>query len=111
MCEEIKLILPASPDYTTTLRLFASGVASRVGFDVDTLEDVKLCLTELMIMAIKDNYDEFKTSIKICEDYLSIYAVVSEDEKDSMSIKIMEALSDELDIEENSIVIKFKKEK
>lgn len=110
MCEEIKLILPASPDYTTTLRLFASGVASHVGFDVDTLEDIKLCLSELMIMAIKDEYKNFETNIKICKDYLSIYAVVSEDEKDSMSIKIMEALSDELDIEENSIVIKFKKE-
>ena len=110
MCEDIKLILPATPDYTTTLRLFASGVASRAGLDVYTLEDVKLCLSELMIMAIKDEFKEFKTEIKICENYLSIYAVVSEDEKDSMSIKIMEALSDELEVEEDSIVIKFKKE-
>lgn len=111
MDEYIKLQLPATPDYTTTLRLFASGVGSRAGFDVDTLEDIKLVLSELMIMAIKDEYEKFETEIRVKDECLSIYALVSEDEKDSMSIKIMEALSDGIEIEENSIVLKFKKEK
>ncbi len=109
--EKIKLSLPAMAEYTTTLRLFASGVATRLGLDVERMEDIKLVVSEMMIMSIKDEMDLFEMSIKVEEDALVIKAAVSKDAKDDMSIKIMEALADEIDINGESIRLKFIKEK
>lgn len=108
-CEDIKLELPAKAEYTTSLRLLASGIASRAGFDVDTMEDIKLVVSEMLVMAIKDDFEKFVTHIRLCDKYLSIFSLVEEDQKDDLSIKIMEALCDELEIQEDSVCVKFKR--
>jgi hypothetical protein len=39
--------MPASPDLLRVARLTAAGLANRVGFNVDEVEDVKIALDEL----------------------------------------------------------------
>ncbi|HZN14802.1 MAG TPA: hypothetical protein VFB78_11070 [Acidimicrobiales bacterium] len=45
--DEVKLTLPATPDFLRLARVTASGVASRMGFTVDEVEDLRLAIDEL----------------------------------------------------------------
>jgi serine/threonine-protein kinase RsbW len=45
--EEVRLTMPARPDLLRVARLTAAGLANRVGFNVDEVEDVKIALDEL----------------------------------------------------------------
>jgi serine/threonine-protein kinase RsbW len=45
--QEVRLTMPARPDLLRVARLTAAGLANRVGFNVDEVEDVKIALDEL----------------------------------------------------------------
>ena len=45
--EEVRLRLPATPDLLRLARVTASGVASRLGFSYDEVEDLRLALDEM----------------------------------------------------------------
>ncbi|MGI6705344.1 MAG: ATP-binding protein [Clostridia bacterium] len=42
----ITLKLPAKPEYVLAIRLTTSALASRAGFDVDAIEDIKVAVAE-----------------------------------------------------------------
>ena len=41
------MIVPASPSYLQVLRLVAAGLASRLAFTIDEIEDLKIAVDEL----------------------------------------------------------------
>lgn len=45
--DEIHLEVPTSPDLLRLVRVVASGVASRLGFSIDGVDDVRLAVDEL----------------------------------------------------------------
>ena len=45
--EQIRLTLPATPQLMRVARLTAAGLASRLGFSFDEVEDVKIAVDEL----------------------------------------------------------------
>ncbi len=45
--ESITVTIPASPEYLQVVRLIASGLASRLGFTYDEIEDLKIAVDEL----------------------------------------------------------------
>jgi serine/threonine-protein kinase RsbW len=45
--DEVKLTLPSTPEFLRLARVTASGVASRMGFTVDAVEDLRLAIDEL----------------------------------------------------------------
>jgi serine/threonine-protein kinase RsbW len=45
--ETVRLTIPAALEFVRIARLTASGVASRVGFDVDEIEDIRVAVDEL----------------------------------------------------------------
>jgi serine/threonine-protein kinase RsbW len=45
--DEVKLTLPSTPDFLRLARVTASGLASRMGFTVDEVEDLRLAIDEL----------------------------------------------------------------
>jgi len=45
--DEIRLEVPTSPDLLRLVRVVASGLASRLGFPIDAVEDVRLAVDEL----------------------------------------------------------------
>jgi hypothetical protein len=45
--DEVKLTLPATPEFLRLARVTASGLASRMGFTVDEVEDLRLAIDEL----------------------------------------------------------------
>jgi serine/threonine-protein kinase RsbW len=48
----IRLSVPAALEYVRIVRLTGSGVASRLGFDVEEIENLRVALDELASMAI-----------------------------------------------------------
>ncbi len=45
--EEVRLTVPATPELLRLARVTASGVASRLGFSYDEVEDLRLAIDEL----------------------------------------------------------------
>jgi anti-sigma regulatory factor (Ser/Thr protein kinase) len=45
--DTISVSIPASPEYVSVIRLIASGLASRLRFTIDEIEDLKIAVDEL----------------------------------------------------------------
>src|SRR5260370_26043521 len=50
--DTIRLSVPAALEYVRIVRLTGSGVASRLGFDIEEIENLRVALDELASMAI-----------------------------------------------------------
>lgn len=46
-CDVIQIRLPQKADYMGFIRLSVSGIASKMGFDIDTIEDIKVAVSEV----------------------------------------------------------------
>ena len=44
---EVRLEVPASPEFLRITRIMAAGVASRLGFTLDDVEDLRIAIDEL----------------------------------------------------------------
>lgn len=45
--DKVRISIPASPAYLQVVRLMAAGLASRLGFTIDEIEDLKIGVDEL----------------------------------------------------------------
>jgi serine/threonine-protein kinase RsbW len=50
--DEVRLDVPATPEFLRLARITASGLASRLGFSYDEVEDLRLALDELCFALI-----------------------------------------------------------
>ena len=48
----ITLTVPAKPEYVMITRLTSAAFASRLGFDVDQIEDIKMSVAEAIILIL-----------------------------------------------------------
>ena len=48
--------MPLTGDYLTTVRLTTGGLCALVGFDVDTAEDYKVCVTESLLILKRNGF-------------------------------------------------------
>ena len=71
--DKVEMSLPAKKEYARLLRLAVAGLASRMNFTVDGLEDLKIGLEEAYLMAMSDeNQENFNVAFEIHEDRLEI---------------------------------------
>ncbi len=56
--ETIKMEVTANPEYVSIIRLTVSGIANKVGFSLDDIEDIKVAVSEACTNAIKHSSDE-----------------------------------------------------
>lgn len=88
-CEIIKMEITTNPDYVSIIRLTASGIANKIGFSVDDIEDLKVAVSEACTNAIKHSEDEkFSITFNILENGLNIEIKDSGKGYDTSSISI-----------------------
>ena len=54
----IEMKIPAKPDYVGVIRLTLSGIASRMGFTYEEIEDIKIAISEACTNAIQHAYNK-----------------------------------------------------
>lgn len=54
----IEMKLPAKSDYVSVARLTASGIANRMGFDYEAIEDLKVAVSEASTNVVTHAYNE-----------------------------------------------------
>ena len=57
-CETIKMEISANPDFVSIIRLTTSGIANKIGFSIEDIEDIKVAVSEACTNAIKHSYDK-----------------------------------------------------
>lgn len=65
MKDVIILSVPAKPEYVLTVRLAAAGIAERAGLDVESIEDLKVCIAEGCILLIGEEEAQENETIDI----------------------------------------------
>ena len=113
--ETIKTEISANPEYVSIIRLTTSGIANKVGFCLDDIEDLKVAISEACTNAIKHSLeDRFTIIYTMIEKGLTIEIIdngkgyntkeVSEPDLDNlkesgMGLFIIESLMDKVNVE------------
>ncbi|SDX33692.1 serine/threonine-protein kinase RsbW [Marininema mesophilum] len=94
----IELAIPAKAQYVGVVRLTVSGIANRMGFHYDDIEDMKLALAEACTNAVDHAYSgqegQIAVSFFIFEDRLAIRV---SDEGNSFDISSVKQRSGPID--------------
>jgi serine/threonine-protein kinase RsbW len=71
--DKVEISFPAKEEYARLLRLTASGIAARMNFSVDGLDDLKIGLDEAFVMAVNDpETDYFDAVFQIYPNRLEV---------------------------------------
>ena len=72
--EEVKLTMPAVPQLLRVARLTAAGLAGRLGFNFDEIEDVKIAVDELCfaLVGTKGRDGDLTLTYRLLPDALEI---------------------------------------
>ncbi|KGP71878.1 anti-sigma B factor RsbW [Pontibacillus yanchengensis] len=54
----VEVKVPAKPEYVGVVRLSISGIANRMGFSYDDIEDLKVSISEAITNGVKHAYNE-----------------------------------------------------
>lgn len=54
--EKFSVTLPLTGDYLTTVRLTTGGLCSLAGFDMESAEDFKVCVTESLLILKRSGF-------------------------------------------------------
>lgn len=126
--ETIKMEIASNPQYVSVIRLTTSGIANKIGFCLEDIEDIKVAVSEACTNAIKHSLDnKFSVEYTIFENGLTITIIDSgkgydvdsidvpnlEEPKESgLGLFIIQSLMDEVDIKsdiDNGTIIKMTK--
>jgi len=104
----IELLLPFKAEYVSIARLAVSGVANRLGFDIESIEDIKVAVAEVcnkLVGTGSEVASHYKIIFRIsakkleivfgCEDK-NLKCIFREDE-DELGISIINALMDSVE--------------
>jgi serine/threonine-protein kinase RsbW len=112
--ETIRLTVPAALEYVRIVRLTASGVASRLGFDVEEVEDLRVAVDELASLVVESTDGrELTVQFAVQDDVLRIEgeaglaAGSSEVNVDDLTAQILAAVVDEWDFSSRDGAVRF----
>jgi serine/threonine-protein kinase RsbW len=102
--EAVRLSVPAALEYVRIVRLTGSGVASRLGFDIEEIENFRVALDELASMAIDAaSGGELEMSFSTTESELRVegrapVAAGVDVAVESLTAQILKAVIDDYDL-------------
>lgn len=65
--EKFSMTTPLTGEYFTTVRLAVGGLCALAGFDVDTAEDFKVCVTESLLILKRNGFLSASISFEVGE--------------------------------------------
>jgi len=75
--QSVKIVIPSIPDYVGVVRLSASGIATRLNFTLEEIEDIKIVVSEActnaVLYAYPDTIGEVEIIFTIKKDRLEIF--------------------------------------
>ncbi|HHY22989.1 MAG TPA: anti-sigma regulatory factor [Clostridiaceae bacterium] len=107
--ECIELVLPFKAEYVSVARLTVSGIANRIGFDIEAIEDIKVAVSEVcskLVQVGSKSAVQYKIIFNITKSSLNIvYACedkslkcIFDDEMDELAIPIINAMMDSVEL-------------
>lgn len=72
--QEIKLSLPARASFARVARLAVTGLATRVGFSYDEIEDLRIAVGELCSVLLDDGTGRLTFRCTVGDDHLAVEA-------------------------------------
>lgn len=111
----VRLTMPATPQLLRVARLTAAGLASRLGFSFDEIEDVKIAVDELCFALVgsKGREGQLAVTYRLHDGALAIegegsFAAPSTDPAPSdLSAQILAAVVDEHELSRDGNVMRF----
>jgi len=106
--DEVELVLPFKAEYVSIARLTSAGVANRVGFDIEVIEDIKVAISEVcnkLISTGSQVASDYKIIFRIGERKLDIIfdcldkslKCIFDEKNDELSLSIINALMDKVE--------------
>ena len=109
--EEVTLVVPASPEFVRLARLMAAGIASRMGFTFDEVEDLRIAVDELWYCLIGPHPEvgTVRLTCSIGADALEMEGVAAVEGEQRLHLstvsefsgRILDAVVDEYTVEAN----------
>lgn len=72
--DEIRLVLPAMARYARIARLTVTGLAARMGFSYDEVEDLRIAIGELCSILFDDPHGRVAFTCSLSSDSLTVVA-------------------------------------
>lgn len=114
-CELIKMSMSSNPNFVSVVRLTTSAIASKIGFNLDDIEDLKVAISEACTNAIKHSKkQDFEVIFYIYDEKLSIEVIdkgigydlskikepnLKEPKTSGLGLFIIKTLMDEVEVE------------
>lgn len=115
---EVRLAVPAAPEYLRVVRLTAAGLASRMGFTFDEVEDLRIAVDELCYPLVREPSLDRMVELRftIAAEALAIEgettrpgpAELADFEPNELSTQILAAVVDEHEITASHGHIRFR---
>lgn len=96
--DQVRLSLPARPEYVRLARITASGLASRLGFSWDEIEDLRLAVDELChaLLSPLPSDGVMRLRYAMAPDALEVFARLDRGPAGSPSLPLVGELSDQI---------------
>lgn len=108
MSNKIVISIPKNSEFIGILRLTSVSVANAYKFDLDSIEDIKMCVAEGAVSFIKsDSTEDLEVAFEYKENglFITLPCVEELQTSDNLSIQIIEALMDEVVIESGQLTM------
>ncbi|MDP8988176.1 MAG: hypothetical protein M3N11_07500 [Actinomycetota bacterium] len=117
--EQIRLTMPATPHLMRVARLTAAGLASRLGFSLDEVEDLKIAVDELCYAMVGTRGREGTLTLvyRMTADTLEIEGSSDYDDRSTgsaaseLSAVILAAVVDEHELVDSDSTLRFRLKK
>lgn len=119
--DKIELLLPFKAEYVSIARLVTSGVCNRIGFDIETIEDVKVAVSEVCSKIVNlgsTTADSYKMVFEVSKSGLNVLfycedksiKCIFDSENDGLALHIINALMDSVELcTDNSYILSMSK--
>jgi len=113
--DTVSILVPRKAEYVSVVRLTASGIASRMGFDIDDIEDIKVSISEVLNRLLEKGVssDNIRIDFHLSGNTVKIDFIMPDssiqgiygDEEEDFAFGIIRSLMDEVNLNADEHVV------